>query len=91
MADCVGLHSFGSRCTRVTCDDYEQLLSTGWIRSGNYVYRTINDKTCCPNIPIRSVCSVVALVLVVWVLLGGFPEGARRFGTAFCRSVAAPE
>ena len=44
---------YGSRCPRMTCDDYDTLLDAGWMRCGNYVYRTMNDRTCCPNLPIR--------------------------------------
>lgn len=46
---------YGSRCPRMTCDDYDALLDAGWMRCGNYVYRTMNDRTCCPNLPIRLV------------------------------------
>lgn len=42
-------------CVRVCAD----MLDLGWLRSGSYLYRTCNLKTCCPNLPIRSVCVCV--------------------------------
>ena len=43
------------------------MLDLGWLRSGSYLYRTCNDKTCCPNIPIRCaavLCCAFALCTV---------------------------
>lgn len=32
---------------------YQLLINRGWRRSGQYIYKPINDKTCCPSYTIR--------------------------------------
>lgn len=43
-----GVHSY-----RMNVVDYEALLERGYLRSGSHVYQPSNDRSCCPNIPIR--------------------------------------
>lgn len=38
---------------RMTCEDYQDLVDRGFQRSGNYVYRAVNDRVCCPQYVIR--------------------------------------
>lgn len=45
--------SYGASTRRLTCADYQALCEAGWRRSGEYVYRPSNARTCCPNLTIR--------------------------------------
>ena len=38
---------------RMTCEDFQDLVDRGFQRSGNYVYRAVNDRVCCPQYVIR--------------------------------------
>ncbi len=38
---------------RMTCQDYQKLVDRGFQRSGNFVYRPVMKKTCCPQYVIR--------------------------------------
>ena len=48
-----GRVSYGARAKRLTCADYQALCDHGWRRSGDYIYKPTNDRTCCPNLTIR--------------------------------------
>jgi len=37
----------------MTAQDYQDLIDRGWRRSGQYCYKTINQKCCCPMYTIR--------------------------------------
>jgi arginine-tRNA-protein transferase len=53
---CKGVNSsksYGVISDRMTCHDYESLMTTGWRRSGKYFYKPIMWDTCCPQYPIR--------------------------------------
>ncbi|KAI6229002.1 Arginyl-tRNA--protein transferase 1 [Aphelenchoides fujianensis] len=64
---CLGVWGF-----RLSHDHYQQLVDRNWRRSGRYLYKPINDKTCCPLYTIRLDANVVRLsrsqkrVLRVW-------------------------
>jgi arginyl-tRNA--protein-N-Asp/Glu arginylyltransferase len=38
---------------RLTVNDYQALLDSGWRRSGCYLYKPEMEKTCCPSYTIR--------------------------------------
>ena len=48
-----GRITYGASAVRLSCVDYQDLCDRGWRRSGTYLYRPNNAKTCCPNITIR--------------------------------------
>jgi arginyl-tRNA--protein-N-Asp/Glu arginylyltransferase len=48
-----GRYSYGASTRRLTCADYQALCEAGWRRSGEYVYKPANARTCCPNLTIR--------------------------------------
>ncbi|EWM23133.1 arginine-trna-protein transferase 1 [Nannochloropsis gaditana] len=45
--------SFGLSAQRLLCEDYQALIDLGWRRSGTYLYRPVNEETCCPCYTIR--------------------------------------
>lgn len=45
--------SYGMSALRLTAADYQALCDAGFRRSGTYVYKPTNDRSCCPNITIR--------------------------------------
>lgn len=45
--------SFGMTGRRLTAAHYQALLDRGWRRSGSYLYKPTNWKTCCPQYTIR--------------------------------------
>ncbi|SPQ95070.1 unnamed protein product (mitochondrion) [Plasmodiophora brassicae] len=48
-----GRSSFGIVAERLTPVDYQVLIDRGWRRSGTYVYKPDNRRSCCPNWTIR--------------------------------------
>ncbi|CAN0096542.1 unnamed protein product [Lampetra planeri] len=49
--------SHGMWAHALTVHDYQDLIDRGWRRSGEYLYKPIMDKTCCPQYTIR--CQVL--------------------------------
>uniref|UniRef100_S4RIW0 Arginyl-tRNA--protein transferase 1 n=1 Tax=Petromyzon marinus TaxID=7757 RepID=S4RIW0_PETMA len=49
--------SHGMWAHALTVHDYQDLVDRGWRRSGEYLYKPIMDKTCCPQYTIR--CQVL--------------------------------
>lgn len=45
--------SFGMWAVRLAARDYQELIDSGWRRSGHYIYRPDNARTCCPLYTIR--------------------------------------
>lgn len=45
--------SFGMWAVRLAARDYQALIDSGWRRSGHYLYRPDNARTCCPLYTIR--------------------------------------
>ncbi|XP_078711495.1 arginyl-tRNA--protein transferase 1 isoform X1 [Lampetra fluviatilis] len=52
-----GKWSSGMWAHALTVHDYQDLIDRGWRRSGEYLYKPIMDKTCCPQYTIR--CQVL--------------------------------
>jgi arginyl-tRNA---protein transferase len=48
-----GRWAYGCSTPRMTVDDYDALLERGWMRSGDYSYRPLNKRACCPNLGIK--------------------------------------
>lgn len=51
--------AFGVMCSKgaMPAVDYQALIDVGWRRSGCYLYRPNNSRTCCPNITIKLDCT----------------------------------
>ncbi|CEH14884.1 Arginyl-tRNA-protein transferase [Ceraceosorus bombacis] len=45
--------SYGIWAHTLTTKAYQELLDRGWRRSGSYLYHVDNERTCCPQVPIR--------------------------------------
>lgn len=45
--------SYGIVSERMRIEDYERLMLAGWRRSGDYFYKPVMHKTCCPQYTIR--------------------------------------
>lgn len=45
--------SVGATASALSPIDYDNLLETGWMRSGTHMYLPDNETSCCPNLPIR--------------------------------------
>ncbi|PWN54471.1 hypothetical protein IE53DRAFT_308273 [Violaceomyces palustris] len=45
--------SYGFWAYQLTPQHYQQLIDRGWRRSGHYLYKPDNSRTCCKQIPIR--------------------------------------
>lgn len=45
--------SYGMRMDKMTASEYQALIDRGWRRSGTYVYKFDNTKTCCAAYTIR--------------------------------------
>ncbi|CAL8070084.1 unnamed protein product [Orchesella dallaii] len=61
---CKGEHgsfSDGMWAHSMSCENYESLINNGWRRSGCYLYKPRNSKTCCPVYTIRNISSKVEI------------------------------
>jgi len=45
--------SYGMHAKELRVEDYQDLIDLGWRRSGNWLYKPNNRKTCCPQYTIR--------------------------------------
>ena len=55
-----GSLSFGMRAHFMAPAVYETLIYRGWRRSGTYMYQPDNERTCCPQWPIRTPVAALA-------------------------------
>ena len=53
--------SNGMWAHQMTCKDYKDLIDRGWRRSGQYCYKPVMDRTCCPLYAIK--CDATAFQL----------------------------
>ncbi|VDM24764.1 unnamed protein product [Hydatigera taeniaeformis] len=81
-------------------DDYRLLMDCGWRRHGNRIYKTMNEKTCCPVYTIR--CDTehfkisksqkrVLNIVSNFLAKGEKPSCARKFQRACTASVISAE
>ncbi|TIA99429.1 hypothetical protein E3P92_02406 [Wallemia ichthyophaga] len=46
-------YSYGFWAVQMACEDYRQLIDSGWRRSGGYIYNPDRTRTCCPQYTIK--------------------------------------